>query len=129
MSCFKDGQPVPATIIVGPPTRQVLQDSTAFGVPKTIAIDWTATFEAQLEQLTMHWGGVPATNEDVILTKVSVTGVTFDTILRNIDPADEIITDIILVAPFRWRVGDHVKLDYPNSDNLAIGAEIILREV
>lgn len=129
MPCYANGLLVGPSIIIGAATRQVLQDSTVFGVPKTIAIDWTVTFEAQLEQLTMHWGGVPATNEDVILTKISVTSPAFDTILRNIDPADEIITDIALLAPFRFRVGDHVKLDYANSDNLAIGAEIILREV
>ncbi len=124
MPCFFNGI-TGSTVTV----RKVLTDFTVFGVPKTIAIDWVATFEAQLEQMIMHWGGVPATNEDVIFQKISVISPTFDTIFRNIDPADEIITDIVLLAPFRWRVGDHVKLDYPNSDNLAIGAEIILRSV
>lgn len=129
MPCYANGLLVGPAVTIVPAVREVLQDSTVFGVPKVIAIDWTATFEAQLEQLTMHWGGIPATKEDAILTKVSVTSPSFDTILRNIDPADELITDWVLLAPYRFRTGDHVKFDYPNSDNLLTAVEIILREV
>lgn len=128
MPCFGNGQPLGAGGgAVG--LQVVLLDSTVFGIPKTIAIDWTATSNVRLEQLIMHWGGIPATNEDVILWNDSALGPAFDIIFRNVDPADELITDLVTLAPFQWRVGDHVKLDYANSDNLAIGAQIILREV
>lgn len=129
MPCFGNGQPLGGGSGAALGAQIVLLDSTVFGIPKTIAIDWTATSNVMLEQLIMHWGGIPATGEDVILWNDAVLGPAFDIIFRNVNPNDEQITDLVTLAPFQWRVGDHVKLDFANTDNLAIGAQIILREV
>ena len=130
MPCFGNGKPVNGGgggSTSG--TFYVLTDFTQFGIPKTISIDWTATAEVQLDQLTMHWSGPPATSENIELKKWRAAPSPYDTILRSIDPSAESLEDWTLLAPFRWRVGDRVILTYANSDNLGIGAEIILREV
>jgi len=127
--CFGNGQPLGPSGGAALGAQIVLLDSTVFGIPKTIAIDWVATSNVVLEQLAMHWGGIPATGEDVILWNDNALGPAFDFIFRNVDPHDEQITDLTLLAPFQWRVGDRVRLDYANTDNLMIGAQIILREV
>lgn len=129
MPCFGNGQPVNGGGVTPTTQHYFLEDFTQFGIPKTISIDWTATAEVQLEQLIMHWGGVPATSEFVELRKQRAIASPYDTILRRVDPAVELIEDWVCLAPFRWRAGDRVILTFANSDNLAIGAELILRGV
>lgn len=126
MPCFADGQPqIPPPFIV----RHYLNDLTINGAAETISIQWVATAEVQLEQLTVHWASPLATSEFLVLSKTNTTIPAYSTILIKRDPFMEGIFDLVCLSPFRWRVGETVYLGYPNTDDIGIGAEIILREV
>lgn len=132
MPCLVDGQPVCTTT---DPVDAVRYRENAEAVAtntESIAINFVAPAELQMEQLTAHWGGVPTTSESIVLTKISVeTGARYDTVLRSVDPSvgAEYITDLVCVIPFRFAAGDTVQITYPNSDDQDVGVEIMLLEV
>jgi hypothetical protein len=97
----------------------------------SIAINELAPCELEMEQLTCHWGAVPTTSEDLVVTKDAIAGPRYDTVLRRVDPSSgsENLTDLVCLTPFRWRKGDRILVSYPNTDNQDVGFEIILKQV
>ncbi len=128
MPCFANGVPIPSTSAT---VRYRENDEAIATATETIAISFVAPSELQMEQLTCHWGAIPTTAEDITLTKISVEGFRYDTVLRAEDPSvnDLNVQDIVCVIPFRFAQGDTVSVTYPNTDNLDVGCEIMLKAV
>jgi len=129
MPCFGNGSPICCPVTIAPPARIVLQDFTVAGQAETININQLMTSEVQLEQVTVHWASPLSTSENIVLGKFNTTYPQYSTILIQFDPFVDGIFDWVNVTPFRWRTGDNVYLYYANTDDIGIGAEIILRVV
>ena len=128
MSVFGNGKRV-----VEEPTYIKFIDSASAGAAETISINEPVAFEAEMEQITVHWGAVPGISGDLTLTKTSIEGAKYHTVLRKIDPSglgdDPATTDWVCVCPFRWNTGDSVTIDYSNPSNIDVGVEIKLKKV
>ncbi len=125
MPCFQSGVP----------TSQLAHyqewDLTTNGSAQVINIAFVATRHMVMEQMIAHWEAVPATSEPITLSKISAIDPRLNTILRSVDPsvAGENLTDLACIVPFYWEVGDTVQIDYLNTDDQAVGVEIMLVEV
>lgn len=128
-TCYADGAPVPINIVVAPPEHLQLTDKTDIGGAQIIDMDELVSHEYRMEQFTMHFSSVPTTAEDVQLIKDSVLGPGWDTVLLTIDPATEGLQNIVCLNHFMFVPGDRVRLDFANTDDLGIGAEILLIRV
>lgn len=94
-----------------------------------ISINELATDEWIMEQITAHWASVPGTAQDLTLTKDSVAGAAYDTVLLEFDPATEGEQDLVCNQPFRFAKGDRVVIAYTGTDGIPCGVEIMLRQV
>jgi hypothetical protein len=131
MTCFIDGYPYCCPIVVPPVQRIYLNDLTVDGQAETILIQQQMTSEVVLEQVTVHWASPLTTSEFIVFAKTNTVTPAYSTILIQFDPSipTPTINDWVNNTPFRWRAGDWVYLAYQNTDDIGIGAEIILREV
>jgi hypothetical protein len=111
--------------------RFVVRADCENGSAESIAIDFTAPCELQMEQLTAHFEAIPTTSESIVLWKQDSADARYDTVLRDIDPSatEENEQDIVCIVPFRWKVNDHVRIDYTNTDDQDVGVEILLVQV
>lgn len=101
------------------------------GSAESIALDFLCPCNCIMLQITAHWEAIPTTSEDISLWKDSVNGVKWDTVLRAVDPSagEENVQDWVCVIPFFFAKGDHVRVDYANTDDQDIGVEIVLQQV
>ncbi len=86
----------------------------------TSAVSWTF-FEGDnfdLERLTLKFDSAPTTNENVVITKDSVQGAAYDTILAAFDPAG--YTDVVVTGVSGMKAGDKILVTYLNSDGNSI---------
>lgn len=104
---------------------------TEGGSIETIALDWVAPCNCIMRQIIAHWEAIPATSEDIQLWKESAVEPKVNTVLAAMDPsATEFnTTDWVCTIPFFFLKGDHVRIDYPNTDDQDVGVEIILEQV
>ncbi len=128
MACKVNGETVDPSAL--PLNRVRLTAETINGNAETIAIDYTVLWELQMEQLTVHIEAIPANvTDEIILQKVSVDGTRFDTVLIRVNPNEENLIDMACLCPYRWTVGDHVVITFPNSDDQDVGVEFMGKEV
>lgn len=100
------------------------------GAAETIALDYTVLWELQMEQMTVHLEAIPANvTDEIILQKVSVEGAKWDTVLIRVNPNETNLIDLACLCPYRWTVGDHVVITFPNSDDQDVGVEFMGKEV
>lgn len=128
MSCWANGR-----LITEEPYYLNVRESTIAGMAQTINIAHSITFESVMEMLTVHWGAVPGIAGELVLTRESVAGVRYNTVLRKIDPsglgADDATTDWVCVCPFRFTAGDVVAITYANPSDLDVGVEFKYKQV
>jgi hypothetical protein len=110
--------------------RVRLTDECINGAGDTIAIDYTVLWELQMEQMIVHLEAVPTTvTDEIILQKVSVDGVRFDTVLIRVNPNEKNLIDLACLCPYRWTVGDRVVITFPNTEDVDVGVEFMGKEV
>jgi len=129
MVCRQEGIiPIPT-----PTPRQLvtLTDETLVASGENIAIDYTVLFEMKMEQWTAHVSALPVTvvNGEITLEYVHRTESRQDTLLLSVNFAQEQIQDLACLRPFRWKPGDHVRITYPNVDDLSVGTQFMGIEV
>lgn len=125
MSFRQDGEPEEY------PRRWMFDDISAAS-EDPIVIEWEAPCDVFLEQITAHWSAVPTTVESLIVQRLSVTDPLLDTEIINEPAAANSTTDFVCArdcTKFRFRQGDKIRVDYPNSDDNDVGVEIILEEM
>lgn len=96
-----------------------------------LSINWTTPTWVQLVMFTVNIEpSIPITSEQIILWK-DHTGTAYDVVLRAIDPSttDANIKDWVCNEIFTFEPGEHIRLDYPNSDAQNIGAELYIRRI
>lgn len=125
MTCKVNGQVIPSDAL----RRIRLNAQCINGNTDTISIDYTVLWELQMEQLTVHWEAAPTTTEDIVLQKKSVENSRYDTVLIRVDPAAQTLTDLACLCPYRWTVGDHVIITFPNTEDQDVGVEFMGKEV
>jgi hypothetical protein len=127
MTCKVNGKTIDPTAT---PLRRVRLNAQCInGDSDNISIDYTVLWELQMEQMTAHWEAVPTTSEDIILQKKSVENTRYDTVLIRVDPAAQGLTDLACLCPYRWTVGDHIIITFPNSEDQNVGVEFMGKEV
>ena len=129
MPCFEDGQPICCPIEFPSPERIILRDLTIDMGADAIDINQTMTKNVVMEQITVHWASPLSTSELITLSKFDTINPGYSTILIRFDPFIDQVFDWVNVTPFRWNAGENVYLYYQNTDDIGIGAEIILRVV
>ena len=116
------------------PPHQIT-DATTLSGGETISLTDTWHETKRLASVSFNWsaGAAPTTSENIVVTLDSAQGAGYDVTLRTIDPstfgggfhkwiwnAAEDLGDLVL-AP-----GDHIKVTYANTDDLAIGVVLTL---
>lgn len=105
------------------------RDYCTNGSAQTISVDYTVTFELQMEQWTMHTENVPASPGLAQLIKQSGDDARNTTLLVEVDLNAQGEQDLVCVIPFRFKPGDHVIVTFPNPDDEDVGTEFLGIEV
>lgn len=133
LGCSLNG--VNQLIPITPTARQILTLTDTITGVSTIAIDYVAPAEIQMEQWTFHLTSAPsvAVNGEITLS-IHRTNPLLNTVLRSVNmatggPTGGPITDLVCVIPFRWHPGEHVVISYANPENLSGGTQFDAIEV
>lgn len=90
-------------------------------------LDHSFRWHGELAQFSARMTPAPTTSEFLILTKTNAAAPDLDVIVRLFDL--EGLTDLICNDVFQFKLGDHLEVTYPNTDNITIGFQAVLREV
>ncbi len=88
----------------------------------TSAVSWSI-FEGgdfDVERITLKFDSAPTTSENITLTKDSIQGAAYDTLLLSFDPAADSATDVVIENVTGLRNGDKIVLAYTNTDGNSI---------
>lgn len=98
---------------------------------ESIALDYVVPCNCVMVQIVAHWAAIPAASEDISLWKESAVDARLDTVLAAMDPSptEYNTKDWVCTIPFFWPKGDHVRIDYNNTNDQNVGVEIILQQV
>lgn len=91
-------------------------------------VDWTLPWNGELLQFSIHLSAAASTSEGFTLTKVNPTDADFTTLVRTLDLGANAIQDIVCPDVFQFQLGEHILVEYPNSDSLTVGFQMVVRE-
>lgn len=124
-TCREDGQPLP--IVVTPPEHlRLTEEQVGIG---SFSMDELVSHEYRCEQITISLSAVPTSAGVITLTKDSVEGTNFDTILKVWDPVALNSSNFVCVTSWMFYTGDRVSLTYANPNDLTVAAEVLLIRV
>ena len=124
MTCLASGRP---TVAQRAARAKLIDESASSADP--IAILWTCPYECVVEGWYFTVDAVPLTSEVAALSRDSVDGANYDSLIRAVNPADDGETDYACNNEWRFAEGDAIKFDYPNSDDNTVNVTIFVRQV
>ena len=109
-------------------SRLPVHAEAAEGEGESIAIDFTLPFNATLLQWYFRISGVPATDESFTVQKVSPLGNQYTIVLSSVNPYEDQIAMQIENDHWEFLRGDHLLIDYLNTDDIDVAVEAIFAE-
>lgn len=132
-TCREDGQPLPSvvtisgSVTVNPPEHlRFIEEQVGIGA---FSMDELVSHEYRCEQITISLSEIPTSAGVITLTKDSVAGSNYDTILKVWDPVSLNSSNFVCVTSWMFYTGDRVSLTYSNPDDLTVAAEVLLVRV
>lgn len=116
---------------MGNRSRIFVTDQTAVGQAETIQIVWTAPFNAEILQVTGRFGQAvpPAIAGEFYVQREPNAGAAFFCAFVRFDPSVDGNLELVCSGHgWQMKMGDILRVIYPNPDDLTCGVEIILTE-
>lgn len=124
MTCLSNGRP---TVAQRAARARLTDESLSSADP--IAISWTCPYECVVEGWYLKLDAAATTSEDAELSRDSVDGANYDSLIRAVNPGDDGETDYACNNEWRFAEGDIIKFDYPNTDDNTVNVTIFVRQV